>query len=139
MSLRVARGRGAAASRRLDDAHGIACGAAPNIAPSSCNADPFHFPDRLLARNLVRGSGRLCREAQLRHDAADGGDQPLEILRLERAHAADAEALRLRQLARIDDEAAPRERGGELIEAEAGILRRPEGPEDAGLDALVDK
>src|SRR5258708_17235266 len=49
MSLRVARGRGAAASRRLDDAHGIACGAAPNIAPSSCNADPSHLPDRLLS------------------------------------------------------------------------------------------
>src|SRR5260221_9851809 len=93
----------------------------------------------LLARNLVRGSGRLCREAQLRHGAADGGDQPLEILRLERAHAADAEALRLRQLARIDDEATRRERGVEIIEAEARILRRPEGRDDRRLDALVEK
>src|SRR6185437_16633277 len=47
MSLWVARGRGAAASWRLDDAPGIACGAAPNSAPSSCNADPSHSPDRL--------------------------------------------------------------------------------------------
>src|SRR5260221_11895807 len=58
MSLRVARGRGAAASRRLDDAHGIACGAAPNIAPSSCNADPFHFPDRLLAKPMMPDTTR---------------------------------------------------------------------------------
>ena len=48
MSRRVARGWGAAASHGLDDASSIACGRAPNIAPSSCNADPAHFPDRLL-------------------------------------------------------------------------------------------
>src|SRR5258708_17296044 len=68
MSLRVARGRGAAAWRRLDDAPGIACGAAPNSAPSSCNADPSHFPDRLLVfcpRDTVTKSGdffedRVC-------------------------------------------------------------------------------
>src|SRR5258708_37424302 len=55
MSLRGARGRGAAAARRLDDAHGIACGAAPNIAPSSCNPGPSHLPDRLLS---VAGAAR---------------------------------------------------------------------------------
>src|SRR6266446_7634184 len=93
----------------------------------------------LLARSLVRGRGPVCPEAQLRHDVADGGDQPLEIIRLERADAADAEALRLRELARIDDEAARRERSVEIIEAEARILRRPEGRDDRRLDALVEK
>src|SRR5690348_3858450 len=57
MSLRVARGRGAAASLGLADAHGIACGLAPNIAPSSCNAGPCYFPDRLLRAHPPRGHG----------------------------------------------------------------------------------
>ena len=39
MSRRVARGWGAAA---------------PNRAPSSCNADPFHYSDRLLAQKSQR-------------------------------------------------------------------------------------
>src|SRR5258708_34956409 len=61
MSLRGARGRGAAASRRLDGAPGLACGGAPNLAPSSCHADPSHFPNRLPGRALrplgERGAG----------------------------------------------------------------------------------
>src|SRR5689334_18496317 len=59
----------------------------------------------LLAGRL-RVGGRRRDEALLRHDLADGGDQALEILRLDRADAADAEARLAGELTRIDDEAA---------------------------------
>src|SRR5258708_36634275 len=61
MSLRVARGRGAAASRRLDDAPGIACGAPPNIPPPPGTAGPFPFPASPPARNLTPASARRSR------------------------------------------------------------------------------
>src|SRR5262245_45804179 len=58
---------------------------------------------------------------------------------MERADAADAEALCLRQLARIDDEAARGQSGVKIIEAETRILRSYKGDDDRCLDALVEK
>src|SRR5262249_6272205 len=90
-----------------------------------------------LARH-VRVSSPRVRQAEIGHDLADGGDEPVKILRLERADAADAEALRPRQLARIDDEAARCEGGIEVVEAEARVLGRHEGDDDRRLNALVE-
>src|SRR5262245_50210708 len=78
-------------------------------------------------------------QAALGQEFPDRGNQPAQILRLEGADAADAEALCPGQLARIDDEAACRERGIEVVEPEARILERPEGGDDGRLDALVEE
>src|SRR5262249_30064449 len=108
-----------------------------------------------MARTMTRSSPTWCRntpvatlhcvgprrerQAEIGDDLVDGGDEPVEILRLECADTADAEAWRPGQLAGIDDETARRQRGVEVVEAEAGMLWRHEGDDDRRLDALVEK
>src|SRR6266852_2421894 len=120
MSLRVARGRGAAASRRLDDGSTIAGGAAPNIAPSSCNAGPCHFPDRLLGGLIASRVEAIDPPADpfdrdflgdgagagvVQHRLADAPRAQRLQQRVE-ALAAEAEGLRIGAVAEADDAVA---------------------------------
>src|SRR5689334_19133138 len=90
-----------------------------------------------VAGRIVHGRSRA--DAQIQHDFRDGCDKPVEIVRLECADTADAKAFRPGELAGIDDEAARRQCGVEVVEAEARIVRRAEGDDDRSFDALIEK
>src|SRR5664280_1147858 len=77
---------------------------------------------------------RAAGDSHLAHRTGDGGDGLGHLRRPDRADAADAEGLLLRQLARIEDEAARLHR---IVEGLEGVLRigwRMEGQDDGRLD-----
>ena len=66
------------------DAQGIDGAAAPSRAPSSCNADPFHYSDRLLgAGSLLLPLASERQTIRTREQCADRRHEPLRRFRLQ--------------------------------------------------------